>query len=160
MKTNAPQGYICPICVGNKGIESEDTLLKQADLVFRDELVSVWINSFWIKGNEGHVIIVPNEHFETIYDLPDTLGHKIFDLSKVLSTVLKEVYDCSGITIRQNNEPDGDQHAFHYHLHVFPRYKNDTFNQELTKKSYLSDPKDRGKFVGKIKNYLANEKHL
>lgn len=154
MKSKAPKNYICPICLGNQGVESEDTLLKQADLVFRDDLVSVWINSFWIKGNEGHVIIVPNEHFENIYDLPEKIGNQIFEISKLMSKSIKEVYECDGITIRQNNEPAGDQHAFHYHLHVFPRYENDNFNQELTKKSFLSDPKDRTKYVEKIKKYL------
>jgi len=49
---------------------------------FRDDLVSVWINSFWMGGNEGHVIIVPNEHFETLYELPDDVEHRIFEVSK------------------------------------------------------------------------------
>lgn len=154
MKTNAPKDYACPICLGNQGIESEDTLLKQSDLVFRDDLVSVWINSFWIKGNEGHVIIVPNEHFENIYNLTEKTGYRIFEISKLMSKTIKEVYRCDGITLRQNNEPAGDQHAFHYHLHVFPRYENDNFNQELTKKSFLSDSKDRTKYVEKLKRFL------
>ena len=124
-------------------------------MVFRDDTVSVWINSFWIKGNEGHLIIVPNEHFETLYDLPKAVGHRIFEVSQQMSLLLKKAYDCDGITIRQNNEPAGDQHAFHYHLHVFPRYEEDNFNEELTKKSFLSDTKDRIGFVGKLKKYLV-----
>jgi histidine triad (HIT) family protein len=154
MKSNAPKNYVCPICLGNQGIENEDTLLKQADLVFRDDLVSVWINSFWIKGNEGHVIIVPNEHFENIFDLTENIGHRIFEVSKLMSKVVEETYHCDGITIRQNNEPAGDQHAFHNHLHIFPRYNDDNFNQELTKKSYLSDPEKRIEYVNKLKKYL------
>lgn len=154
MKSNAPNNYVCPICLGNQGIESEDTLLKQADLVFRDDLVSVWLNSFWIKGNEGHVIIVPNQHFKTLYDLPKNIGLRIFEVSQQMSKFIKKAYGCDGITIRQNNEPAGDQHAFHYHMHVFPRYTRDRFNQELTKKSYLSDPDDRLVYVEKLKKYL------
>ena len=57
---NAPKNYKCPICLGVKGIESEDTLLKKSDLVYKDDLVSVFINSFWIKTVEAHVIVVPN----------------------------------------------------------------------------------------------------
>ncbi|MDH5533011.1 MAG: HIT domain-containing protein [Candidatus Pacebacteria bacterium] len=151
MKSIAPKDYICPICLGNKGIESDDTLLKQADLVFKDDLVSVWINSFWIKGNEGHLIIVPNDHYETLYDLPSEVGHRIFEVSKTMSKLLKKVYKCDGITLRQNNEPAGDQHAFHYHLHLFPRYINDNFNKELTKKSYLSESSKRIEFVERLK---------
>lgn len=155
MKSNAPENYVCPICLGNQGVENDNTLLKQADLVFHDDRVNVWINSFWIQGNEGHVIIVPTEHFENIYSIPDVVGHRIFDISKIMSKALKASYGCDGITLRQNNERAGDQHAFHYHLHVFPRYKTDSFNQELTKKSYLSDPNDRIKYVNKLKKYLA-----
>lgn len=100
------------------------------------------------------MIIVPNEHFENIYDLPDKIGHRIFEISKLMSKSIKETYECDGITIRQNNEPAGDQHAFHYHLHVFPRYENDNYNQELTKKSFLSDPRKRIEYVNKLKKYL------
>lgn len=157
MKSNVPKNYVCPICLGNKSIENEGTLLKQTDLVFRDDLVSVWINSFWVKGNEGHVIIVPNEHFENIYDLPDKVGDRVFHVSRLMSKAIKVAYGCDGITLRQNNEPAGDQHAFHYHLHIFPRYKDDNFNQELTKKSYLSDPKQRIEYVNKLKKYLKEK---
>ena len=74
MKSHAPKNYKCPICLGVKGVENDDTLLKQADLIFRDNLVSVFINSFWIPTREGHVIVVPNEHYENIFDLPDMVG--------------------------------------------------------------------------------------
>lgn len=154
IKKDVLQNYVCPICLGNKGTENEDTLLKQADLVFRDDLVSVWVNSFWIKGNEGHVIIVPNDHCENLYDLPSVIGHRIFDVSQKMSLALKVEYQCDGITLRQNNEPAGDQHALHYHLHVFPRYESDNFNQELTKKSYLSDPDKRVQYAENLKKYL------
>jgi len=156
MKSISPKDYICPICLGNKGTENDDTLLKQADLVFKDNLVSVWINSFWIKGNEGHLIIVPNVHYESLYDLPNNVGYRIFELSKKMSKLLKKVYKYDGITLRQNNELAGDQHAFHYHLHVFPRYIGDNFNEELTKKSYLSEPIKRRDFVNRLKDGLLN----
>ncbi len=39
-------------------------------------------------------------------------------------------------------------------MHVFPRYTGDNFNQELTKKSFLSDPGDRVAYVKELKKYL------
>lgn len=154
MYTNAPEGYKCPICLGIKGIENEDTLLKQADLVYKDDLVSAFINSFWVGKNEGHVIIVPNEHFENIYDLPDNYAHRVIEIAKKVALAMKSSYSCDGITTRQNSEPAGDQHAFHYHFHVFPRYKDDDFNNKLTEKSRLSDPKERIKYAQKLKEQL------
>lgn len=151
MYTHAPPDYKCPICLGVRGIENEDTLLKRADLIYKDELASAFINSFWIEGNEGHVIVVPNTHFENLYELPDDVGARIFQVSKKIAITMKKTYHCEGITIRQNNEPSSDQHAFHYHLHIFPRYTNDNFNLNLTKKSRLSDPKERIEYAKKMK---------
>ena len=156
MNNHAPHNYKCPICLGVNGVEGEDTLLKQADLVFKDELVSVFVNSFWIDTAKGHVIVVPNQHFENIYDLPSEVGYRIADVVKKISIAMRTAYDCDGITTRQNNGPAADQHAFHYHHHVFPRYDGDNFNINLTQKSILSDPKDRIAYVQKLKASLDN----
>lgn len=154
MFNHAPEDYKCPICLGIKGIENEDTLLKQADLIFKDQLVSVFVNSFWIPTCEGHLIVVPNDHYENIYELPENIGHRISEVVQMMSIAMKNAYKCDGITTRQNNEPAGNQHAFHYHHHIFPRYDNDEFNINLTKKSILSEPGDRVGYVNKIKEAL------
>ncbi len=133
-----------------------DTLLKQSDLVFRDELVCVWINSFWIGKNEKHPVVVPIQHYETLYTLPDEIGARIFAVSQRMSMALKNAYNCDGITLRQNNEPAGDQHAFHYRQHIFPRYLNDNFTQRQTEKSTLADPNERIRYANKLREYLNN----
>jgi len=156
MISHAPKDYKCPICIGLSGIENEDTLLKQADEVYKDDLVTVYINSFWIPTCEGHVIVVPNKHFENIYELPEKYGNRIFEDAKKISIAMRKAYKCDGITTRQNNEPAGDQHAFHFHFHIFPRYDNDSFNINLTKKSVLSNPKDRIKYTTKFKKAIDN----
>lgn len=154
MYNHAPKDYKCPICLGVRGVENEQTLLKQADLVFRDEIVSVFINSFWTETVEGHVIVVPNDHYENIYDLPKEVGQRIFEIIQKMSSVLKKAYNCDGVTLRQNNEPAGNQHAFHYHHHIYPRYEGDLFNQNMTKKSILSQPEQRIEYVEKLKRYI------
>ncbi len=157
-KSRAPKNYKCPICLGVDGVENEDTLLKQADLVYRDKAVSVFINSFWIPTCEGHVIVVPNEHHENLYDLPKKLNNHIYEIVQKMAIAMKKAYKCDGITTRQNNEPAGDQHAFHFHHHVFPRYDGDSFNLNLTKKSVLSDTSKRLKYVAKLRKELERLK--
>ncbi|OGD08826.1 hypothetical protein A2397_05270 [Candidatus Amesbacteria bacterium RIFOXYB1_FULL_44_23] len=154
MHNHAPNNYKCPICLGVKGIENDDTLLKQADLVYKDELVSVYINSFWIDTAKGHVIVVPNDHFENLYELPPEVGNRVFDVSQKIALAMKKAYKCDGTTLRQNNEPAGNQHAFHYHLHIFPRYDGDLYNENMTKKSILSKPEERLEYVTKLKAEL------
>ncbi|MBN1168474.1 HIT domain-containing protein [Candidatus Woesebacteria bacterium] len=154
MIRHAPKNYKCPICIGLSGVERKDTLLKLTDEVYKDDVVTAYINSFWIPTCEGHVIIVPNKHYENIYELPNNVGQRIFLVAKKISIAMKNAYKCDGITIRQNNEPASQQHAFHYHLHVFPRYEGDKFESLQPKDKILSNPKDRMKFANKLKQYL------
>jgi histidine triad (HIT) family protein len=152
--SHAPAGYVCPICLGVQGIENADTLMRVSDKVFQDDLVTVFVNSFFLGKNKGHVIVVPNKHYENIYDLPQEYGHRIFDVAQKMANVLKKAYKCDGITTRQNNEPAGDQHAFHFHFHVFPRYKDDGYNQQLPAHKKLADPAERAEFAKKLKAFL------
>jgi histidine triad (HIT) family protein len=154
MYNHAPVNYKCPICLGVNGIENDDTMLKQADLVYKDKLVSVFINSFWIPTAEGHVIVVPNQHYENLYELPEEYRHHIIDIAQKIALAMKTAYRCDGITLRQNNEPASSQHAFHFHLHIFPRYEGDSFDINLTKKSIVSEPKKRIEYVNKLKDIL------
>ena len=154
MFNHAPDNYICPICLGFQGIESTDTLLKQPDLVYSDAYVSAFINSFWVGRNEGHVILVPNQHFEHIYDMPTEVAEKILPVAQKIATAMKATYNCDGITIRQNNEPASEQHAFHFHLYVFPRYTDDNFNQNVLQPTRLSDPAERVAYSALLKKQL------
>lgn len=152
--SNAPKGYICPVCLGVQKIESPDTLIRPTDIVYSDDIVTVFINSFFMGINAGHVIVVPNEHYENIYDLPNNVGQHIFDVAKKMANVVKKAYKADGITLRQNNEPAGDQHAFHYHLHVFPRYVNDGFNEILPEQKRLADAQERAEYADKLKGHI------
>jgi len=95
------------------------------------------------------VIVVPNEHYENIYDLPDELGAHVFEVAKKIALLMKEVYGCDGITTLQNNEPVGGQHAFHYHLHIFPRYESDDLHKNMHDKQ-PADPVARLDFATKL----------
>ena len=150
-ESRAPQGYICPICAGLNHPGSEHTHIVKGDIVYQDDSTTALINTFFIPGNEGHVIVVPNEHYESIYDLSKEAGHQIFDVAQMLARAIKSAYQTDGITLRQNNEPAGGQHAFHYHLHVLPRYDGD----DLSNATYHADPAERAVYADKLRAQLA-----
>jgi histidine triad (HIT) family protein len=154
MFNHAPKDYKCPICLGIQGIENDDTLIRQTDIVYQDDLVTAYISSFFIGNNPGHIVIVPNKHFENLFDLSVEYASKIFEVSKKIAIALKNAYKCDGITTLQNNEPAGGQHAFHYHLHVFPRYENDElYKYMLEKQPTLAE--ERLLYADKIKKALS-----
>lgn len=157
MYNHATATYSCPICVAIEGVENASTWIKQADIFYRDEFVLGFISSKAIKGNDGHPLVVPIKHFENLYDLPDEYGSAVFGLAKRVALALKKTRQCEGVTLVQNNEPSGDQHAFHYHLHVIPRFEHDHFHEELWKTEIL-DPSVRINHAQALKEALGSGK--
>ncbi len=155
MYNHAPENYVCPICLAIDGIENDSTWIKQDDIFYRDELAMGFISSKAIKGNEGHPLIIPLQHFENLYELPEEYAHRISDVSKKVALALKEVRQCDGVTVVQNNEPAGDQHAYHYHLHVVPRFTGDHFSEELWK-AQKSNPEDRIEYASPLREKLKS----
>ena len=152
MYNHSPEKYICPLCQIAKG-EPTEKGNQEPDVIFRDKFITAFVAGKWWRSNLGHVIIVPNEHIENIYDMPEDIGHKIFDFSKKVSLVFKKAYKCDGVSTRQHNEPAGNQDVFHFHLHVFPRYKDD--NLYLNHKdTYWPTQEEKTPYVKKLKSYL------
>jgi histidine triad (HIT) family protein len=151
---HAPPHYTCPICLGVKGIENEDTLIRQSDIVYQDEFVTAFVASYFIGQNEGHLIVVPNVHYENMFELPDRVAAEIMKVAKHLSSVMLTAYQAQGVTTLQNNGPAASQHAFHYHLHLFPRYDNDDLYQYMNNKR-LTSVEERLLFAQKIKAELT-----
>lgn len=149
IQSNAPKDYICPICLGVEKVDSEKTLMRKTDIVFSNDYITVFINSFFIKGNEGHIIIVPNKHFENIYTTEPIYLEEIIKISQNMALALKLAYKCDGVTVLQNNEPASGQHAFHYHMHLFPRYNGDDLHANLGDK-FLADESVRSEYAEKL----------
>lgn len=156
-QTQIPTG-VCPICAGIiEPILSEHTLIKPDDIVFRTDTVVAVVNSYFIKGSEGHIIVVSSKHYRNLYELPDEVGSEIFQLSKRIAVAMRQTYPgCEGITLQQNNERSGGQHALHYHLHIIPRYHTDLFGTEILKGERTPAPEvERAKFGQLMRDALA-----
>ncbi len=155
MFNHAPKDYICPLCLIVRGSDNPDFYVKVSDIFYKDEFITAFVGGKWWPNNRGGTIIIPNKHFENLYDIDEQYGHKIFDFSKKLAIALKKVYKCDGVSTRQHNETAGNQDVWHYHLHVIPRYFNDNLYQNHDKK-YWATFEQRKPFVDKLKKYFDN----
>jgi len=152
MYTHAPLDYDCPFCRFAKNIGDEQNFVKQTDKIFQNEKVAAFLATRMMPKNPGHVLIIPNQHFENIYDLPAVLALEIHQLGAAVALAMKTAYACDGITFRQHNEPAGGQHIWHYHLHVVPRYENDDYNRG-GKQPF--PPDQRAIYVEKLRPHVA-----
>ncbi len=85
--------------------------------------VLVLINAFALAA--GHALVVPRQHIQNLYELPDALAGPILSTAARVAPAAKRAFAAEGITLRQNNEAASDQHLFHFHLHIIPRFDGD-----------------------------------
>jgi len=73
--------------------------------------------------NEGHTLIIPKTHYETVYNMPEELVCHIYKLVKRMAVAVKNATQADGITIIQQNGSAAGQEIFHLHVHIVPRFE-------------------------------------
>jgi len=77
-------------------------------------------------ANEGHALVIPKMHVDSITDLPDEYVLELINVARKLVKAYGKVYGAKGYGIMQNG---GANCEFgHFHLHVFPRIENDGYD--------------------------------
>src|SRR5213596_1619747 len=71
----------------------------------------------------GHSLLVPRQHLETIWDLPDDLLTPLFANARLLSSAILTAMDAQGAFIAVNNVVS--QSVPHCHVHLVPRNRKD-----------------------------------
>jgi len=107
-------GRFCEFC---KIVRNE----APASRIYEDERVMAFLDIRPL--NEGHTLVIPKKHYETIYNVPDEEIEHLFKVAKKVAVVVKKAVNAEGITISQHNEKAAGQDIFHLHVHIIPRYE-------------------------------------
>lgn len=118
--------------------------------------MTAFVSTAWWPANSGHVIVVPNDHYENVYDIPDSVLGAVQVIGKRIALALKATYGCDGISFRQHNEPAGGQDVWHYHLHVFPRYPGDDLYLHTADRRWTT-PAERAPYAWRLRAFLARD---
>jgi histidine triad (HIT) family protein len=145
-----PPGYACSFCQVVRGEDNDWNV--QADVVYRDERTCAFVNAMWWPRNEGHVLVVPAQHVENIYDMPAHLAADVHETARNIAIAFKQTYGCDGTSTRQHNEPGGNQEVWHYHLHVFPRYEGDGLYGAQRRRT---TPAERLPYADRLRSWFA-----
>ena len=78
--------------------------------------------------SKGHVLLIPKEHYETFFDLPNSLKESLHYMINYVKTLLDEKFHPDGYNIGCNCGEAAGQTVMHFHLHIIPRYKGDVDN--------------------------------
>lgn len=75
--------------------------------------------------NKGHTLVIPKEHYENIYDIPEEILKEVIAAVKKISIAVKKGVNADGISIGQSNESSAGQVVHHIHFHIMPRFSDD-----------------------------------
>ena len=90
-------------------------------------------------ANKGHVIIIPKNHCANIFEVDEETASKGLIVASKIATAMKDILNCDGINIVQNNGEAAGQTVFHLHIHVIPRYHKDGIDFQWEKVAYEVD---------------------
>jgi histidine triad (HIT) family protein len=154
MYNHAPEGYKCPLCAIALKEEEKGPFFSPEDIVYSNAHVYAMVSAHQWPNNPGNVVVVPNNHYENIYDLPHQIAVHIQALAKEVAIAMKAAWKCGGISTRQHNEPAGNQDTWHYHLHVTPRYPGDDFYKTYAEAKALMAADDRARYASDLSAHL------
>lgn len=93
--------------------------------MWADAATTAFVSPRWWPNNDGHVLVVSNEHVENLYSISDEALGAVYATAKRVAMAMKASYGCDGTSTRQHNDSGAGQDVFHFHVHVFPRFAGD-----------------------------------
>jgi histidine triad (HIT) family protein len=115
-------GETCPFC----GIASGKA---PASIVYEDATVLAFMDLN--PASIGHALVVPREHWENIYEVPENVLAELFSVVKRVSVAVKKTVGAEGISILQLNGRAAGQMVMHFHVHVIPRFRGDPLSKAV-----------------------------
>jgi diadenosine tetraphosphate (Ap4A) HIT family hydrolase len=96
-----------------------------------------------IPITQGHTLIVPKRHVETIAELTDLERADVFDLAERIKGALRKGFQAHGFNQAWNEGALAGQSVPHFHLHVVPRTPGDAGVLRYEPRDFLYRPGSR-----------------
>lgn len=117
----------------------------------KNQVYKVWENENFLAFldikpiNPGHILLIPKNHTEEIFNLPDNIFNEIFQITKKLSSPLKLATSAKrvGIAVEGLGVP-------HVHVHIVPIHNGNDLNPERAKTASELELKEMQKILLKV----------
>jgi histidine triad (HIT) family protein len=98
---------------------------------------------------EGHALVIPKEHYQDLYEIPDETLHQVMSAAKRLAGRVRDGLDADGVNLLNSTGRAAWQTVFHFHVHVIPRYEDDPL--ELPVRPQEGDPDEIKQIAEKLR---------
>ena len=92
--------------------------------IFENDAFIAFMDKYPI--NTGHTLILPKEHYQTISDMSLKDIGMLFSLTSHIAKAVIKAVGADGFSLGQNNGEAANQIVPHVHVHIVPRFNNDS----------------------------------
>ena len=98
--------------------------------------------------NRGHLLVIPKQHYQYLTDMENNDVAQLFEIVNILSKHVWKIVHADGLNISQSNGLAASQDIFHVHIHIIPRFLNDTENDSWTaRKNFTNEELQKISFL-------------
>jgi histidine triad (HIT) family protein len=128
----------------------------QASLVYKDEIVTAFMDIQPVV--QGHLLVIPNDHADSLMELEGTSGAYMFSVARQLAQAMRHSdLRCEGVNLFLADGTAAGQTVFHCHLHVIPRFVGDGFRIYFPSDYGKRPPREElDRIASLLKNALPN----
>jgi histidine triad (HIT) family protein len=119
-----------------------------AHVVFEDERWLAFLDARPLFP--GHTLLVPREHHEAIWDLPEALGAELTARLQRVSVAVRDAMGADGIFNAANNIVS--QSVPHLHVHVVPRVRKDGLRGFFWPRSTYASDEEAAQVAARIRS--------
>ena len=92
--------------------------------VYRDANFLVIMDKYPI--NRGHTLVIPTKHYENLLQMPPAEVGRLYSLVPAIAKAVVSATKADGFNVGQNNGIAANQIVPHVHVHVVPRFVDDS----------------------------------
>jgi histidine triad (HIT) family protein len=123
--------------------------------VYEDKAIFVMMDIN--PANLGHIIIIPKQHYQFIFQIPDEVLWDMFRTAKLIIPSLINIVKAKGFNILISQGIAAQQRINHFSLNVIPRFEGDKVNFGWERKQFINEQKDVAKKLSEIFAKVAEE---
>ncbi len=75
--------------------------------------------------NEYHTLVIPKNHYENIFDVPEDELKEVMAVLKKLVKLFSSKLGIRNVQLINSSGTEAQQDVFHFHFHIVPRKLND-----------------------------------
>ncbi|HYO00206.1 MAG TPA: HIT family protein [Actinomycetota bacterium] len=101
-----------------------------ANKIYENDSVFAIMDIF--PWTEGHCLVIPKTHAPTLFDISPEDAAAVVKAARHLAPALRDAVGADGLNLLQSNGRAAWQQVDHFHLHLIPRWADDSLVQPIS----------------------------